>query len=322
MSGTGLVRSDVLQRYALAAELCRDLRVLDLGTAPSAAQELIRGSASSVTQAADDGYDVVLALTDDHEEGRASMLGQYAAGGARLLAAFERPAGLATPSRVQISPEELAVQLAERLPTAVVLPQFLAEGSVIGLPGNGGEGRLELGHREVRREDAAAFIVASGFSAEQLSHAQAVLPVTVTPILSSYVRNLESAHAELLRANRMLMRQRVGQSGSAAATLAELRRQADQAKRERDEMEEIARGHELQVHRVRAWYDAPRYHLADRVREALTRLPGFTGTVRFLWSLVSTRAETPKFDAAANPERGDEQAELEEVTREREGRKP
>ena len=86
-------------------------------------------------------------------------------------------------------------------------------------------------------------------------------------------------------------------------------------------MKTIARNHEEQVRRVEAWYDAPRYHLADRIRTTLTKVPGIPGLIRFLWSLISTRAESPQLDAAANPDPDRDEEDAETVTREREGLK-
>lgn len=304
---------EVEHRYELAALLCAGLRVLDLSDAPetaraplaAAASELMAGEGHNGQQ-----FDVVLHLGEG--EPPLEPLLEHARAGARVLAAFaERRDGHGSP-RAERPPAESARSLAAQLGEAVVLPQFLAEGSLMGLPEDG-TARVAFGRGEARDEDAAALIVASRFEPDRLSNAHASMRLSAEPVLSSYVRRLEAAHAELLRANRQLLREQVGREGSAAASLLSAQRQLE-------EMKVIARGHEEQVHRVEAWYDAPRYHLVDRIRNLLTRLPGFTGFVRFLWSLVSTRAETPKLDAAANPEPDDERAELGEVTREREGR--
>jgi hypothetical protein len=55
------------------------------------------------------------------------------------------------------------------------------------------------------------------------------------------------------------------------------------------------------------------------VRTTLTRMPGLPGLIRLLWSLISTRAETPRLDAAANPEPDEDAEDAATVTREREG---
>jgi hypothetical protein len=307
------VSYEIEQRYELAALLCEGLRVLDLGQASEETRRPLADAAGSLSAGEDGGarFDAVVCLVGDPPP--AERLTRLARGGARVLAAFERGREGARSPRAESPAADRAQELAEQLGDAVVLPQFLAEGSLIGLP-NGSEAALALHDGGAGPDDAAALIVASGFAPEALSSARASLRVSAEPVLSSYVRRLELAHAELLRANRRLMAERVGREGSAAASLLDAQRQLE-------EMKEIARRHEEQAHRMEAWYDAPRYHLVDRVRGVLTRIPGFTGFVRFLWSLVSTRAETPKLDAAANPEPDEaENAELAEVTRDREGR--
>jgi hypothetical protein len=315
--------SDVplFQRYEFAASLCEGLRVLDLSATPDDVRGALASSASELVvagaaEAPEGAFDVVLALGGLAMERRESLLSEVhkrAGEGARVLVAFERQDGQPQSPRVDAPPQDAARALAERLPSAVVLRQFLAEGSVIASPeGNGAAPELDLQAGDTRDEDAAALIVVSGFDEDAVSRARASLRFTATPVLLSYVRGLEAAHAELLRANRELMRERVGREGSAAASLLNAQSQLE-------EMRAIAKEHEAHIHRVRAWYDAPRYHLVDRIRDAVIKVPGFTAFVRTLWSLVSTRAETPQLDAAANPDLDDDKKEAAEVTRAREG---
>jgi hypothetical protein len=301
----------LVQRYELAAALCAGLRVLDLSDAPEAARGMLGAAA------AEGPFDAVVALDGLAEAGRRERvlaeLERHARQGARVLAVFERGAGRAQSPRVEPPPEDAARALAARLPAAVVLRQFIAEGSVIAAAAaDSAAPSLALRDVDLRDEDAAALIVASGFEEAALSEARASLRFAAAPVLLSYVRGLEAAHAELLRANRELMRERVGRDGSAAASLLDAQQQLEK-------MKTIAKEHEEHVNRVRAWYDAPRYHLVDRVRAALTKVPGFAGSIRLLWSLISTRAETPQLDAAANPDPDAEPADAAEVTRRREG---
>jgi hypothetical protein len=319
-AGAGGVQ--LLQRYELAAALCEGLRVLDLGDAPATARRALESSAAEVVVAGDgeppaDSFDAVLALDGlSGGERRSHMLAELerrAAEGTRVIAALERAHGQPASPRVDPGVEDAAAAFAGRLPDAVVLRQFLAEGALIEPPdGDGTAPRLDLRGGDTRQEDAAALIVASGFEHEALSQARASLRLAAAPVLHSYVRGLETAHTELLRANRELMRERVGRAGSAAASLVN-------AQRELDTMRAIARNHEEQVRRVEAWYDAPRYHLADRVRDAMTRMPGLPGLIRLLWSLISTRAESPRLDAAANREPDEAPGDATQITREREG---
>jgi hypothetical protein len=310
----------LLQRYELAARLCAGLRVLDLSEGSEQARAPLDALARDLVRetAPNDAFDAVVALDglrDGERRDRVlSHLERCADAGARVIVALERPGGRPQSPRVEAPFDEVAQALANRLPGALVIPQFVAEGSVIGAPpGERGETpELDLHMPGRSDEGAAALIIASGFERNAVSEARVSLRVAVAPVLLSYVRALELSNAELLRANRGLMSGNLGRDGSAAASLANAQHQAEK-------MRELARHHELHARRVEAWYDAPRYHLADRVREFLIKVPGLTRSIRFLWSLMSTRAETPQLDAAANPVPDVEEADTVEVTREREG---
>lgn len=311
---------ELRQRYELAAALCRGFRVLELGEGSTAARSLLEQSAGELRLAGDEGagrssLDAAVALDGLREpDRRESVLAEaerLARDGVRVLLALEQDP--ASSGRPRETAGRAARALAERFAGGVLLHQFLADGALI----SGGESAAEqtpalhILDGEVSEEDAAAVIIAVGFEPEELSRGVAHVRVTAAPVLRSYVRSLEIAHAELLRANRELMRERIGRGGSAAVSLLN-------AQRELGEMKAIARQHEEQVRRIEAWYDAPRYHLVDRVRTFMTKVPGLTGGVRLLWSLISTRAETPELEAAARPQR-EEVEEAAEVTRAREG---
>lgn len=308
----------IAQRYELAAELCRGLRVLDLSEVPDEARRALRESAAELCMEPSGGaVDAVVSLDGLSSvaalDRMLSELERPVGDIVRMLVVFERSASTGKSPRVEPPAEDAARALAERRPDSTVLRQLAAEGSLIE-PADGDVTMpaLDLRRGEARAEDVVALIVASGFGDDAVRGARASLRLTVAPVLMSYVRGLEAAHAELLRANRQLMHERVSRDGSAAASLLNAQRQLE-------EMTAIAKEHEAHVRRLRAWYDAPRYHLVDRIREGITKVPGFTGTIRFLWSLVSTRAETPQIDAAANRVESDAEAEAADVTREREG---
>jgi hypothetical protein len=306
----------LVQRYELAGSLCAGLRVLDLSDVPSAARSPLEATAGEVRVAApgelvEGSFDAVVALDGVPGARREQALAEIerrAGEGVRVLVALERPAGRPKSPRVDAPFQDAARSVAGRLPAARVIPQFIAEGSFIGLPREpNGIQEFELRPPEPREEDAAAMLVVSGFDDGAVERARASLRVAAAPVLLSYVRELELANSELLRANRALMSGSLGRDGSAAGSLAHAQRQAE-------EMKALARYHEQQARRVEAWYDAPRYHLADRLRETLVRIPGLTRAVRFLWSLISTRAETPHIDAAANPPPDEEDGEAQQVT--------
>ena len=302
------------QRYELAAALCAGKRVLDVGPAPDNAREPLAVRAAELVSWDPDSapqghFDTVISLAGEPDEAALAELERRANQGARVLAAFERVGGARRSPRAEPPAEDAARGLAERLSASVVLPQFAMEGSMIGRLEE--PPQVELHTDGTRDEDAAALIVVSGFDRDELDGAMAGLRVSAAPALLTYVRGLEAAHADLLRANRQLTRERIGRDGSAASSLLN-------AQRELETMRAIARGHEEQAQRVAAWYDAPRYHLVDRIRTGMTKIPGLTGLIRFLWSLISTRAESPQLDAAANPP-SDEPKGVDQITREREG---
>jgi hypothetical protein len=173
----------------------------------------------------------------------------------------------------------------------------------------------QTGSREAQRfpgavvldDDSEALIIAAGFEDGELSGATVSTQIAASPALRAYITSLERANAELLRANRELMRERIGSAGSAAASIADVRGRADEATARAKEMEDFARDREEMVRRVQAWYDAPRYHLVDRIRDVLRRIPLFRPAIRFLWSLLSTRPENPRLELPPEePERDSE----------------
>ena len=88
--------------------------------------------------ASTDVFDAVVALDglrDGERRDRVlSHLERWAGAGARVIAALERSGGRPQSPRVEAPSDEAAHALAERLPGSVVIPQFVAEGSVIGAP--------------------------------------------------------------------------------------------------------------------------------------------------------------------------------------------
>jgi hypothetical protein len=294
-----------MHRYNLAAELSRAKRVRTIDSAHSAGRRLLEDAAATLDGPGDDA-DVLLALDglEDaslREQALAEAERFVAAGRAALLvlAAVERDGGSPRAGSTDAS------AVVARLPGSVVLRQFLAEGSLIVGDGSG-ELEASLQSTDAAPDDAAAVIVATGFEDLELAGARADMRLAVAPVMRSYVRFLEGANAELLRANRELARERIGSAGSAAASIADMRARANEAEQKARDMEDIARQHEEMVHRVRAWYDAPRYHLVDRVRDVLRRIPGFRQAVRFAWNLISTRPESPELEVALEQPKAEE----------------
>ena len=115
-----------------------------------------------------------------------------------------------------------------RFPATVLVPQFLAEGSLMVAPdpprsADGGdpeepEPALWL---EDRREPEYAnhfvFCVNCDFEAIAASH-RGRLRLEAAPLYNRYMRFIERANRELMRTNSQLLRLRIGVSGSAAAS--------------------------------------------------------------------------------------------------------
>jgi hypothetical protein len=315
MSADGGVH--LVQRFELAAALCQGARVLDLSDAPQAARQPLEAAAAELVvpqrgEVQAGPFDAAVALHGLVPGGSSQpildQLERLAAGGTRVLVAIERPARSARQPRVEPPPDEVARALAERLPSGLVLTQYLAEGSLIEPDRNGLDDlQFQLRGGELSSSDAAAFIVASGFQGDAVRQSAATLRAVAEPVRLSYVRRLEAAHAELLRANRELMRERLGRGGSAAASMLN----------QLEEMRAKVNDYEARMRLVEAWYDAPRYHAVDRMRDLLLSVPVLPRLLRPLWSSIRGRARAPELPGTPAPAAVDE---VDEVTREREGR--
>lgn len=157
-------------------------------------------------------------------------LGRLAEGGARLVVSLPNSKGFEERNEFHVSDfgyEEMRALIA-RLPEPQVLEQRLAEASVIAPAGAGGEpvsGRLEP-----VRDDAAwanHWIVTVNVPADELRGASAHVTFAAVPQASGYMRALEAANAELVRANARLARNWLGLHDASAASV--LRRLADQS---------------------------------------------------------------------------------------------
>jgi hypothetical protein len=167
---------------------------------------------------------------------------------------------------------------------AVTLRQYLAEGSLIvaddGAPQLEGEvAALE----QAEPEYANTFLCLAGFDAGQIGRATAHLNLVATPNHNRYMLELERANIRIWRENLQLARGLVGRADAAAGLLA--------ARLEH----ETARRAELEAQIVleRAWRDAPRYHMVDRVAGAVGRTPGLSQLARALWRVLRRFSRGP-----------------------------
>ena len=176
----------------------------------------------------------------------------------------------------------------DRFPDAVVLSQYLAEGSLILTPDarrdSGVHGRLvEAGSPEDSSEIwANHWLVLVGADSAQIEQAQAGLLLVAAPHHNQYMRQLERANAELFRTNRRLARGWLGVHDAAAAS-AEARRVRLEAKVA--DLERIARHHEAAL-------EAPRYRAVDAVRTLAFSIPGVATLLRLRSRMIQGRSRT------------------------------
>ncbi len=163
---------------------------------------------------------------------------------------------------------EEAMAAFARFPDHRVLYQFLAEGSLIRTEDGAGDPqpRIELSeHGE--KEYANHFICFVNCAPEAVTDGR--MQLSAAPAHNRYVLNLERSMREMWLTNARLARGRLGVDDSAGAAVLsrfeDLHLQLEQA-------EHRAAVFEAEVERIKAWYDAPRYHLVDAIRTILQAL--------------------------------------------------
>jgi 2-polyprenyl-3-methyl-5-hydroxy-6-metoxy-1,4-benzoquinol methylase len=171
--------------------------------------------------------------------------------------------------------------VADRFSDAVVLSQYLAEGSLILTRDAGRDsevrGRLvDAGSPDVSSEIwANHWLVLVGVDSAQVEHAQAGLVLVAARHHNQYMRQLERANAELFRTNSRLARGWLGVHDAAAAA-AEARRVSLEAK----------------VTELQAALEAPRYRAVDAIRRLAFSIPGVATLLRLRSSMIQRRSRT------------------------------
>jgi SAM-dependent methyltransferase len=322
-----LMSAQHLHRYALAARLCRGLRVLDLACGVGYGSELLlRGGARSVV-----GVDIAEAAVAQARrafDGRPELrfeqadalehLRRIGAEDVDAIVAFEALEHLpALPETLDRLAELAAagVRLLLSVPNSrafgevnafhltdfgydetraafdrfggTYLYQHIAEGSVILPEGEaagfeGAVGALDQGEPEY----ANTFLVAVGFPDGEPERAGAQLNLVATPNHNRYMLELAASNEELWRTNQRLAQSRLGKSDAAAAS-AQSRIDALRAELERrdariEELTIVAKRNDDLYQQQVAWHDAARYRAADRVVEAIRRVPGLAPAMRLL----------------------------------------
>jgi SAM-dependent methyltransferase len=122
---------------------------------------------------------------------------------------------------------ETALAAFADFPQVSVVPQFLAEGSVISPPHAESVQFTYVPQDRVEVEYANHFIFCIGFESDVIENAhRGRVQVEVAPLYNRYMRNLAAANSELRRANARLARAQLGKTGSAAAAQLFRREQA------------------------------------------------------------------------------------------------
>jgi len=287
-----LIAAEHVHRYEFAAGLCAGARVLDLCCGSGYGAEILAGSAASVHGIDYDAATIDLAsaalagngrltfeladamtvlrrdLASEFEaivcfeglehlpdaEGALRELRRHAAAGVAVVCSVPNSRGMGEENEFHLTDFGYAEAGAafSGFPGAVVVHQFLAEGSVIVVDrGTELEARLH-GVERAEPEHANHFILVSGIADEVLGEAhRGRMLLAMAPNYNRYMQDLERANAQLRRRNNELARGLLGKGGSAApsyirkaeARIAELEgRLADQARLEHElEQERRAR---------------------------------------------------------------------------------
>ncbi len=298
VSAHTVIATEHLHRYEFAAGLCEGDRVLDLACGSGYGSRILRQRAVAVTAVDNDAATIDMAretigreadvtfeaadateylrsrAVDDFDaivcfegiehlpdpERALDELRRFAEAGAKVIISLPNSRAFDEKNEFHVTNYgfEGAMRAFDRFPDRVVLYQFLAEGSLI---------RAEAGTRELE----ARIELESHGEPQYANHficcancgdsfaASGRMELTAAPLHNSYVLHLERSVREMWQTNAKLARQKLGVHDSAAATLVtryeELQHRLEQA--------------EAEVELIKAWYDAPRYHLVDKVRKVL-----------------------------------------------------
>jgi 2-polyprenyl-3-methyl-5-hydroxy-6-metoxy-1,4-benzoquinol methylase len=236
------------------------------------------------------GFDAIVCLEGvEHVADPQALVGELvrlAEDGTELIISLPNSRGFEERNEFHVTDfgyEEMRA-VADRFPDAIVLSQYLAEGSLI-LTGDGGRdsevhGRLiDAGAPEVSSEVwANHWLVLIGVDSAQVEQAQAGLVLVAAPHHNQYMRQLERTNAELFRTNSRLARGWLGVHDAAAARCMRLEAKVV-------ELERIARHH-------KAALEAPRYRAVDAIRRVAFGIPGVATLLRLRSWMIQRRSRT------------------------------
>jgi hypothetical protein len=265
------------------AARCVDRAVVRLDGAPD-----LLGALRAAVDAAEPGALVLDGLPD---------AGLPAGAAEALAAAVQRGwgaviavhgSGDALPAGPTDDPEAVAARLADALPGATVIPQQLAEVSIIA-----GDGPLTatLERPEPDPADVEAWIVVAGLPAE--GEGAAPMALALRTVHRAYARWLDAANAALREANVRMARERLGTHDAAAATIA---RKVTAVQAERDEIHEellVVRNDAMQYFQItQRKLNLPHYRVAEGIAQRAGRIPG----AHFVGRLITRRMQLPPGD--------------------------
>jgi 2-polyprenyl-3-methyl-5-hydroxy-6-metoxy-1,4-benzoquinol methylase len=248
-----------VHRYELAAELCRGLRVVDIGCGTGYGSEILSRESPFVLgvdvdvetitaaneelgapgrrefEVADandfmrerlrDRFDAIVMLeTLEHlsdVEDALISLRRHADDGVKLVVSMPNSRMLDEDNPFHLTDFgfEEAKSAFAGFPEARLAYQFLAEGSLMQVDGTG-EGEHALDVRDRgEREYANHFIVLVNFGDRSIAAVSALMRLKAEPLNHRYMQGLERANEALRRANARLARGLLGRSDTAAATL-------------------------------------------------------------------------------------------------------
>ena len=252
-----LIAAEHIHRYEFAAGLCDGARVLDLCCGSGYGGEILAGSATSVHGVDYDAATIDLAaatLGDDRRltfevadamtvlrrelagqfdaivcfeglehlpdpEGAVRELRRHAAAGVAVICSVPNSRGMGEENEFHVTDfgyEEAGAAFAG-FPDAVVVHQFLAEGSVIVIDRAGELDARLHGVERAEPQYANHFILVCGIAADVLGGAhRGRMQMAMAPNYNRYMQDLERANVQLRRRNHELARGLLGKAGSAA----------------------------------------------------------------------------------------------------------
>lgn len=222
-------------------------------------------------------------------------IARFTKSGARAILSFPNSRGFDEENEFHVTSYgwERVQTVASDFPDALLLSQYLAEGSWISC--SGAADATDVAGRLVGQDDAAPewanhWVLLIGFDAAATIRARARMALAVAPAHNAYMHHLERANAALRTTNARLSRSWLGVHDAAAASV--VRRMQDEldavkvrarhARTEAERWERIAGNNDWGRRQLAEQLAQPRYLRMDAVRDRLIHLPG----AKALWRLL------------------------------------